>query len=313
METRQARHWVARKPGGLDVFDLVEFEVPEPGPGQVTIEIRAAGVNPADAKHVASGDFTGPQPVGYEVAGVLSAVGPDCEIASGGGAVGDPVLAFRISGGYATAVTVNASNVFARPATLDEPAAANLLLAGTTAAEMLDVAGVGAGDTIVLHGASGAVGVSVLQQARRIGAEVIGTASETRFDEVRKYGGVPISYGDGLAQRLRDAASHGYVAALDAVGTDEAIDTSLALVGDRSRIVTIAAFDRAERDRIKVIGGSFPASAKFRDQARAGLIKSAASGELDVPVARTYPLDQAVEALSFLAEGHPNGKLALIP
>lgn len=291
---------------------MVDYDVADPGPGEVTLEVLAAGVNPADAKHVANGDFAGPQPVGFEVSGVLSALGAGTEIASGGGAIGDPVLAFRISGGYATAITVRASDVFARPATLLDAEAANLLLAGTTAAEMLHVTGVGPGDTIVLHGASGAVGVSVLQQARLIGARVIGTASVKRFDEVRAYGGEPVAYGAGLEQRLRDAAPQGYLAALDAVGTDEAIDTSLALVGDRSRIVTIAAFARAD-EGITVIRGALPASATFRDQARGRLIELAGRGQLRVPVARTFPLDEAVDAMRFLAQGHPAGKLALIP
>ena len=313
MTAQTAQRWVARKPGGFDVFEFVSYDVAEPGPGEVTIAVRAAGVNPADPKHVAAGDFSEPQPVGYEVSGVLTALGPDTEIASGGGSVGAPVIAFRISGGYATAVTVKAADVFAKPEGLDHPAAANLLLAGTTAAEMLHVTGVGTGDTVVVHGASGAVGVSVLQQARLLGLRVIGTASEHRFDVVRHYGGEPVAYGEGLERRLRDAAPEGFTAALDTVGTDEAVDTSLALIADRSRIVTIAAFGRVEETGIKAIGGAMPDSAKFRGQARARLIELADQGELVVPVARTYPLEEAVEAMRFLMAGHPGGKIALIP
>ena len=106
---------------------------------------------------------------------------------------------------------------------------------------MLQVTGVGDGDTVLVHGASGAVGVSLLQQAAMRGARVVGTASESSFDVVRRFGGVPVTYGEGLAQRVRDAAPGGVVAALDCVGTDEAVDVSLALVADRGRIVTIAA------------------------------------------------------------------------
>ena len=159
------RTWIARDFGGLDVFEMVEEEVRPPGPGEVTIEVLAAGMNPADYKHVAMGGDPRDLPVrvGYEVAGILSAVGPDTGIASGGGAVGDEVLAFRVRGGYSDAVTVPARDVFAKPESLDFPEAANLLLAGTTAAEMLHVTGASRGETIVVHGASGAVGVSVLQ------------------------------------------------------------------------------------------------------------------------------------------------------
>jgi NADPH2:quinone reductase len=307
------QHWVASEPGGLDVLRLVDIDVPAPAAGEVTIDVHAAGVNPADYKHFASADFSEPVPIGYEVSGVVHQLGPDTQLASGGGAAGDEVLAFRVRGGYATRLTVPAADVFAKPAGIEHAAAANLLLAGTTAAEMLDVTAVAAGETIVLHGASGAVGVSVLQQAQRIGARVIGTAGPDSFETVRRFSGIPVTYGEGLEARLRELAPDGYAAALDAVGTDEAVDVSLALVADRDRIVTIAAMARGRGAGIRVIGGSMPASAAFRDQARAGLIALAGAGEIVVPVARTYPLDQAREALTFLRDGHPGGKLALIP
>ena len=222
------RRWVAADFGGREVLKQVDAEVPVPGPGEVTIEVRAVGMNPADFKRFAAGDDRSvlPMPVGYEVAGVIRAIGPDTEIGSGGGAVGDEVLAFRISGGYATAVTVPADKVFAKPPSLDFPAAANLLLAGTTAADMLHVTNVAAGETILVHGASGAVGVSVLQQAKLLGSRAVGTASEKNFDTVRRFGGVPVAYGDGLLDRVREAAPEGIAAALDTVGTDEAVDVS---------------------------------------------------------------------------------------
>jgi NADPH:quinone reductase-like Zn-dependent oxidoreductase len=308
--------WIATDFGGLDVLLLQDHDAPDPGPGEVRITVRAAGMNPADHKHIArDGDRAQlPVPVGYEVSGVVDAIGLGTQLASGGGAVGDEVVAFRIRGGYASAVTVPAKDVFAKPAALDHPAAANLLLAGCTAAEMLDVTSVRDGDTIVLHGASGAVGVSVLQQAGLIGARVVGTASPGSFDVVRRFGGEPVAYGDGLDERLRELAPEdGYAAALDTVGTEEAVDASLARVADRDRIVTIAAGARAEEDGIRFIGGAMPASAAFRDQARARLLDLAATGRLVVPVARTFPLAAAVEALRVLQSGHPGGKLALLP
>lgn len=310
-----AQRWVATDFGGLDVFREVDVDVPVPAAGEVTIEVRAAGMNPADYKHVAHGSDRSilPVPIGYEVAGVLSALGPDTEIASGGGAVGDEVLAFRVFGGYATALTVPARDVFALPTRLGFPEAANLLLAGVTAAEMLEVTAVAPGDTVLLHGASGAVGVSLLQQARLLGVRVIGTAGEDRFDVVRQFGGEPVRYGDGLEERVRALAPEGFSAALDSVGTDEAIDVSLALVANRQRIVSIAAFGRAEAEGYRLIGGAMPASKAFRDRARARLVELAGAGELVVPVARTFPLGEAREALELLSTGHPGGKLALIP
>lgn len=310
-----SRQWIARRPGGLEVFELVDRAVRPPGPGEVTIRVRAAGMNPADLKHVRAGsaeDF--PKLVGYEVAGELSAVGPDTEIATGGGAVGDAVVAFRIRGGWADEVTVPARDVLAQPANLSDAAAANLLLAGSTASELLHRTAVVAGDTVLVHGASGAVGVSLLQQAAVLGARVIGTASERSFDVVHRYGGEPVAYGDGLEQRVRDLATAGIDAALDCIGTDEAVAVSLALVADRGRIVTIAASDAAARAAgVRRIAGAMPDSAAYRDGVRADLLRLAASGRLEVPVAATYPLDQALAAADVLQGGHPGGKLALIP
>jgi NADPH2:quinone reductase len=307
-----AHHWIAARAGGLDVLELVATEVARPTAGEVTIDVVAAGVNPADYKRISNGDFTEPVTVGFEVSGVVSELGPDTELASGAGAPGDEVLAFRISGGYTSRLTVPARDVWAKPAGIEHAAAANLLLAGTTAAEMLHVTGVAAGETVVVHGASGAVGVSVLQQARLLGVRVIGTAGPASFDTVRQFGATPVSYGDDLQARLRELAPEGFAAALDCVGTDEAVDVSLALVADRDRSVTIAAMQRAAKVGIRVIGGSMPASAAFRDGARARLIQLAGAGQLVVPIARTYPLADAREALAFLQNGHPGGKLALL-
>ncbi len=296
-----AERWVATGPS---TFELTPYDVPDPGPGEVTISVRAAGVNPADAKHPSRADAF-PVPVGYEVAGVVSAVGPSVDLA-----VGDEVLAFRVSGGWATSLTVPAGDVFAKPASLSFPEAANLLLAGCTAADMLHVARVGAGDTVLVHGASGAVGVSLLQQAALLGVRVVGTASPAHFDVVKRYGGEPVPYGSGLLDRL---SSYSFVAAFDCVGTDEAVDVSLALVPDRSRIVTIAAPARAAAEGFPALGGSHPASKEFRDSVRGSLVSLAESGRLEVPIARTFPLADALGAVELIRSGHPGGKLALIP
>ncbi|WP_431072204.1 NADP-dependent oxidoreductase [Microbacterium phyllosphaerae] len=311
-----ARHWIATSWGSPDTWQFVEYEVPRPGRGEVSIRVHAAGVNPADAKHVAAARPGAelPVPIGYEISGEITALGPDTRIGSGDAAVGDEVIAFRVTGGYATELTIPAGKAFAKPTTLTHPEAANLLLAGTTAAEMLAVTDVVPGETILLHGASGAVGVSVLQQSARGGIRVIGTASAGRFDVVERFGGIPVSYGSGLANRVRDAAAGAPISAgLDAVGTDEAVDVSLELVADPRRIVTIAAFARAQADGILAIAGSMPDSARFRDAVRGELVALAQAGELVVPLARTFPLEDAPAALALLADEHPGGKLALIP
>jgi NADPH:quinone reductase len=265
-----ARRWIAEAFGApADVLRLAAVELAPPGPGEVTIAVRASGLNPADHKRFAAGDPAAlPYAPGFEVAGTLAAVGPDTEIASGGGAIGDEVLAFRVAGGYATALNVPAKDVFAKPAALGWPEAANLLLAGATAADMLQATRVGAGDTVLLHGASGAVGVAVLQLARRRGARVIGTASAARAGVVEGFGGVPVAYGEGLQERVRALAPEGVDVALDAVGTDEAVDVSLALVADRDRVLTVAAIGRAQAEGFRFLGGANPDSAVFRDAVR---------------------------------------------
>ena len=303
--------------GGPEVLETIEIEVPEAGPGQVTIAVRAAGVNPTDYKGFSGRMSNDPAALpirpGYEIAGVVTAIGADTELASGGGAVGDEVLAFRTpGGGYSSSITLPAADVFAKPASLDFPAAANLLLAGSTAADMLRVVPPTPGTTVLVHGASGAVGVLLLQLLRARGVRAVGTASEARFGEVERFGGDAVAYGDGLEDRARRLAPDGFDAAYDCVGTDEAVDVSLAIV-PRERIVTIAAHGRAQRDGFAAVGGRDPESAVYRDSVRADLIALAGSGDLVVPIAGTYPFDRASEALTRLADGHPGGKIALIP
>ncbi|MEI2268162.1 MULTISPECIES: NADP-dependent oxidoreductase [unclassified Microbacterium] len=308
-----AQAWFATGPEGLSDWELREVDVPAPGPGEVTIRVRAIGMNPADVKYPTRPDATFPFPIGYEVSGEITALGAGTQIGSGAATVGDEVLAFRLSGGYATELTVPAEKVFAKPSTLAHPEAANLFLAGATAAELLELSGARSGDTVLFHAASGAVGVSFLQQAAVRGVRVVGTAGERNADVVRRYGGIPITYGPGLVDRAKDAAAGAsFVASLDGVGTDEAIEASLALVEDRTRIITIVRRD-LESEGIVAIGGMLPASAAFRDAVRGELVDLARRGLLEVPVARTFPFADAVQAARFLMEGHPGGKLALLP
>ncbi|MDT3331454.1 NADP-dependent oxidoreductase [Microbacterium sp. KSW-18] len=308
-----AQAWFATGPEGLSDWELREVDVRAPGPGEVTIRVRAVGMNPADVKYPTRPDATFPFPIGYEVSGEITALGAGTQIGSGAATVGDEALAFRLSGGYATELTVPAEKVFAKPSTLAHPEAANLFLAGATAAELLELSGARSGDTVLFHAASGAVGVSFLQQAAVRGVRVVGTAGERNADVVRRYGGIPITYGPGLVQRAKDAAAGAsFVASLDGVGTDEAIEASLALVEDRTRIITIVRRD-LESEGIVAIGGMLPASAAFRDAVRGELVDLARRGLLEVPVARTFPFADAVQAARFLMEGHPGGKLALLP
>ena len=314
MTHTMAHQWQAARFGGPEALELVTVDVPPPGPGQVTVDVRAASLNPADYKHIAPGQDPGllPLSLGFEVAGLISAIGAGTEIASGGGGVGDEVIAAPISGGYATRLTIEARDVFAKPSRLSFAEASGLVLVGSTAAELLHVTAVGPDDTVLLHGAAGAVGSSALQLALLTGARVIGTASERSFDIVRRFGGQPVEYGAGLEQRVRKLAPDGITVAIDTVGADEAVDVSLALVADRNRIVTTAAFARAAAAGFRFVGARNPASAPYRARIRPELIRLANAGRLAVPIGRTFPFAEAPAALGVLMGDHPAGKLALL-
>lgn len=304
--------------GEPEVLELREIERPEPGPGQVRIQVRAAAINPADLKRL-RGQFGGndrmPMRLGSEVSGVVTAVGADAVGPLGAITVGDEVIGYRVSGGFAEEVVAAASAVLPKPAALDWAEAAGLMVAGVTAMHLLEATGVTAGDRIVVHGASGSVGVMVVQLARLRAAQVVGTAGEAAQERVRVLGATPVVYGPGLADRIRAVFPHGVDAALDTVGTDEALDVSVELVADRSRIATIAGFERAAELGIAALGsgaGADPGT-ELRTAARTVLVDLASRGELTVPVARAFALDDVAEAMRLVASGHPGGKVVLVP
>jgi len=176
------------------------------------------------------------------------------------------------------------------------------------------VAKVSSGDTVLVHGGSGAVGLLAVQLALAAGATVVATASERNQTLLREVGAVALTYGPGLLDRVRQAVPSGINAAIDAVGTDEAIDVSLAVVPEPSRIVSIAAFHRAGTG-IKLIGhgpGGDPGT-EIRADAWRQLLPLAATGKLIRLSVKSYPLTEAAHAHTLLGQGHPNGKLVLIP
>ncbi|MBV0893751.1 zinc-binding dehydrogenase [Microbacterium sp. NC79] len=311
----RAHHWIATGPNGPADFRFVETGVREPGHGEVTITVQAAGVNPADLKHAARATSF-PVPIGYEVAGTITALGEGTDIASGGGAIGDAVLAFRVQGGWSSIITVPADRVFARPASLTAIEAANLLLVGTTAAELLRVAAVEHGETVVVFGASGAVGTALLQIARARGIRVIGVCGEGRGNVITRFGGVAVertSSAADLAQRIALAAGDPVAAVFDASGRDDDIATAVLSAGDRSRMVTIVGSDAARTAGFRTIAGSMPESAAYRDSVRADIIAMAAAGDVMVPVSETFVLRDAREAIALVACGRAGGKVALVP
>jgi NADPH:quinone reductase-like Zn-dependent oxidoreductase len=309
---------VAAAYGGPEVLSVVNVEVPAPGVGEVTVEVRAAGVNPIDYK-LYSGAFGSspddlPVRLGLEVAGVVTAVGPDAAGPAGPLSVGDEVVAYPAKGGYATAVTLAANVVVPKPAELSWEQASGLLLAGATAVHTVAVIKAGRGDTVLVHGGSGAVGMLAVQLALAAGAQVVATASERNQELVRGLGAKPVIYGPGLLDRVREAAPSGIDAAIDAVGTDEAIDTSLALVAEPNRIVSIAAFHRADTGIVLVGGGpGADPGTEIRANAWRQLLPLAAAGTLKLLPTQTYPLAEAAEAHTLLRGGHAGGKLVLLP
>ncbi|MGY1680945.1 quinone oxidoreductase family protein [Geodermatophilus sp. SYSU D01176] len=300
--------------GGPEVLAVVDRPVGDPGPGQARVEVRAAGVNPADWKSYTGAFGTDPaalpRRLGFEVSGVVTAVGPD-----GALAVGDEVIGFRVTGGYADELVVRASALVPKPPSLGWAPAAGLMLTGATAVHALTATGVGEGDTVLVHGAAGGVGLMAVQLAALRGARVIGTVGDGGADLLRRFGAAPVRHGDGLADRVRELAPDGVHAALDLVGTDEAVDVSLALVADRRRIATIAAFGRASADGIRALGGGPGADpgTELRDAARPELARLAGAGRLEVVVAATFPLEDVAAAHRRGMAGHTHGKLVLLP
>jgi NADPH:quinone reductase len=312
---------VATAFGGPEVLRVKQADVAPPGRGEVSVTVRAAGVNPVDMKSYA-GQEKGhdesklPLRLGVEASGVVTAAGAETRGPAGPVAVGDEVIAYRILGAYADTVTMPADAIVPKPPRLSWATASAMMLTGTTAIHLLTATGVTDGDCVLIHGAAGGVGSIAAQIAVRDGARVIGTASEDQFDRLRSYGVIPVTYGEGLLERVRSAAPDGVGAAIDTVGTDEAIDVSLALVPDRRRIATIAAFDRAKGTGIKELGGS-PGSdqggIEIRNSARLRLTSLVTDGSVEIVMGPSFPLADVAEAHRQLTAGKTRGRVVLVP
>lgn len=308
--------------GGTEVIELIDVASRAPEPDEVTIAVRAAALNRWDAKQAGGAAGTDPAKLpmrlGGEAAGVVTAAGADAVSLEGEPlAVGDEVYGHKLRGAQAEELTVKAGLLLRKPPNRSFVEASGLLANGTTAVHALEAVGVGEGDTVLVHSASGGVGWLVSQLARLRGARVIGTASERHHDGLRTLGVEPVTYGDGLLDRVRALAPGGVDAAIDTVGTDEAVAVSLALLGDPARLVTIAnaQFAAVVAAGGRAIGGGAGADpgTAIRDAARLTLAKLFADGAIGVDVARTYPLDDARAAYDHLVTGHAGGKVVLEP
>lgn len=294
--------------GGLDVLEPTEQPVPKVGPGEVLVRVRSASVNPVDWKLMSGGldalmDVRFPVVPGWDVAGVVERVGIDVPELS----VGDEVIAYArkdyVHGGtFAELVTVPIRAVTRKPASLTWDEAAGLPLAGLTAYQLLVRLGVTEGDTVLVHGAAGGVGSLGVQIARALGARVIGTASARNHDRLRALGVEPVEYGDGLVDRVRALAPDGVDVIADFVGG--VVDVTTAVLRDGGRHASVA------DDAVIAAGGEWmwvrPSGSDL-----AVLAEMADRGELQVPVAATFALEELADAFRLNQEGHTAGKIAV--
>jgi NADPH:quinone reductase-like Zn-dependent oxidoreductase len=290
--------------GGPEVLELVEVPDPHPAAGQIRVAVRAVGVNPIDWK-VRSGGMGGELPgtTGQEVAGLVDEVGDGVADV----AVGDEVFGGVLDSGGAAQLAL-LEHYAPIPASIDFVAAAALPVALETATRTLDLLGVVEGQTLLVNGAAGSVGISAVQLARERGARVIGTASPANHEYLRSFGAEPTTYGKGLEERVRELAPDGVDRALDAAGGG-ALPALVQLAGGPEHVVTIADYPGAEQTGVAFSGGMGSVRAWHALGEIEGLIEA---GRFTVPVAQTFPLAQIAEAHRLSETGHVRGKLVLV-
>ncbi|MFJ2705647.1 NADP-dependent oxidoreductase [Streptomyces sp. NPDC087428] len=298
--------YVFTRNGGPEVEALVEQDTPAPGPGQLLVAVRAAGVNPVDWKLRAGYTRPGsePQPfptvLGSEAAGVVRAIGPDVE----GFAVGDEVFGNPVTGGYAEYTLLPVAVTAHKPAGLSFTDAAALPVAAATAYDGVRQLAPAPGSTLLVTGAGGGVGNAVLQLAHHAGVRVIGAASAAKKDFVESLGAVHVESGAGLAGRVRAAAPDGIDAIFDLVGGDTLREVA-PLLADPAALISAAGKPLAVE-----LGGAAVARARTAAvlDAVADLV---VTGALRTHVTRTYPLTEAGEALRAVESGHARGKIVI--
>ncbi len=296
--------------GGIDVLQVVDVPTPVAGPGQVLVQVKAAGINPGEAK-IREGllhsrwPATFPSGEGSDLAGIVADVGPGVT----GAAVGDEVIGFTDNrASHAEYVVVEAEDMTAKPPAVPWEVAGSLKVAGTTAYATVRAVALSSGDTVAVSSAAGGVGSITVQLARLAGAKVIGIAGPDNHDWLSGHGVIPVAYGDDVTDRIRQAAGDSVDAFIDTFGADY-VQIALDLGVDPSRIDTIANFGAVAQFGVKAEGGAAVPAAKTL----AELADLIAAGKLEVPIAGAFPLSQVREAYARLASGHVRGKIVLVP
>jgi NADPH:quinone reductase-like Zn-dependent oxidoreductase len=289
--------------GGPEVLEIVELPDPHPGPGQVRIAVRAAGVNPSDWKKRAGlMDQELPQTMGHEAAGIVDELGAGVT----GVAVGDRVFGFSAEEAAEAELAVLAYYAPVPPS-LDFAAAAALPAAIETATRALDQLGVTSGAVLLVNGASGSVGSAAVQLAVARGARVIGTASPANHDYVRSLGAEPVAYGEGMADHVRALAPGGVDLALDVAGSGVLPDL-VELAGGPEHVITVADFAGAQQSGVRFSRGDSGRALHTIGEIGA-LIES---GRFALRVGRTFPLAEVAEAQRVSEHGHVAGKIVLL-
>jgi NADPH:quinone reductase-like Zn-dependent oxidoreductase len=296
--------------GGVEVLRIEEIDQPVPGPGQVLVRVRATAINPGEAK-IREGllaerwPTTFPSGEGSDLAGVVEQTGPGVTAFT----AGDEVLGWTDNrASHAELAVTEAIRLTRKPAGVSWEVAGSLFVVGTTAYAMVRAVGVAPGDTVVVSGAAGGVGTVAAQLARNAGGTVIGLASESNHDWLGDRGIIGIRYGEGVADRIRAASGGKVDAFLDTQGSGY-VELALDLGVAPERIDTIADFAAVGKYGVKSEGSAAAASAEVL----AGLAGQIEAGTLEIPIARTYPLDKVQDAYRELEHGHTRGKIVLSP
>jgi NADPH:quinone reductase-like Zn-dependent oxidoreductase len=297
--------------GGPEVLQLREVPEPHAGPGEVRVRVAAAGLNPMDwglasrPERAAQFGLTLPSGFGYDFAGVVDEAGPG----AGGFAVGDRVYGGALARAVADFVVLKASaegaeGLFHTPDGVSDVVASTLPVAGATAAAALAAVGLRSGDTVLIGGAAGGVGVFAVQLAALAGATVIGTASKGTFGFLRELGAEPVAYGAGLADRVRALVPGEVTAATDLFGTETA-EAALALGVPPERVCTVAAGPNPPGG-VRATGG-IDAEPDALDRIAAAI----AAGRITVPIAAVFPVEQLRDAVTVQAGRHVHGKIVV--